>query len=465
MAAIAKGLFGSNVGAQSVSPMRRRLILMLKFPVPGAVKTRLIPALGPERACRLHRSLAAVTLATAAAGAARSGCTVEAWVAGAPDAEAARTWLGAGPTLREQGDGDLGARLDRAVQAAFAAGEENVVVIGGDCPGLTADHLAAAFAALADHDVVLGPALDGGYYLIGLRRPVPALFHGIGWGGNTVLAQTLAAARAVGVSVAQLTPLADVDEPRDLPQWARTPAARAAGRGGISVIVPVWNEEASLGATLAAVAAESPHETIVVDAGSRDRSTAIARTRGAIVLAESPGRARQMNAGAAVATGEFLLFLPADTLPPAGWWALIRATLARPGVAAGAFAFALDAEFRGRRWIERGTNWRARRRQMPYGDQGLFLRREIFDRAGGFPDLPILEDYELIRRLRRLGRIEVTAAAARTSARRWLARGALETTLLNQCILLGHRLGVAPARLARWYRGNNAPAPPIPSPE
>ncbi len=438
---------------QSLRFMRRRLILMLKYPVPGTVKTRLIPALGAEGACRLHRSLVAAALATAAESATMSGCTVEVRVAGAPDDASARVWLGAGIEVRAQGDGDLGARLDQAVQAAFAEGEQNVVLIGGDCPSLTAEHLAAAFSALGDHDVVLGPATDGGYYLIGLRRSLPALFRAISWGENTVLAQTLAAARTAAATVAQLAPLGDIDEPSDLARWTRTPTARAAGRGGVSVVIPVWNEEPRLATTLAALAAEAPHEVIAVDAGSRDRSAAIARAHGAILLTSAPGRARQMNTGAAAATGEFLFFLHADTLPPAGWHTEIRETLAQPGVAAGAFSFALDAEFRGRRWIERGTNWRARRRRMPYGDQGLFLRQETFEQGGGFPDLPILEDYEFIRRLRRLGRIVVATKVARTSARRWQTRGVVRTTFVNQCILLGYRLGIAPARLARWYRG------------
>jgi GT2 family glycosyltransferase len=125
-------------------------------------------------------------------------------------------------------------------------------------------------------------------------------------------------------------------------------------------------------------------------------------------------------------------------------------------VVAGAFAFALDAEIPGRRWIEWGTNRRARERELPYGDQGLFLTREQFDRAGGFPDLPLLEDYVLVRRLRRHGRIGFAPAAVITSARRWRHRGFWRTLLLNQAILAGYHFGIPPARLARWYRG---PAP------
>lgn len=433
----------------------RRVIVMLKYPRPGAVKTRLVPALGEHRACALHRALVAHTLATTADFSARNAfpVTIEARLAGAPDEPAARAWLGPAVVLRDQGDGDLGRRMERAVAAAFAEGAESVVVIGGDCPQLTADHLSTAFAALAAADVVLGPAADGGYYLIGLRRSLPALFHGIAWGGPEVFAQTLAAARALDIEPALLTTLRDVDLPEDLAVWAATPAARAAGRGGVSVIIPARNEEASLPATLAAAVAGAPHEIIVVDGGSTDRTAGVARAHDALMLSAPPGRARQLNAGAAAATGGFLLFLHADTILPPDYPALIRSTLAAPGVAGGAFAFAIAGDFPGLRLIERGTNLRARRRQLPYGDQGLFISRAGFDRVGEFPDQPIMEDYVWVRRLQRLGRIAIAPAAAVTSGRRWQRRGAVGTTLLNQLIVLGYRLGVSPARLARWYRG------------
>jgi rSAM/selenodomain-associated transferase 2 len=462
----------------------RRLILMLKFPVPGAVKTRLAPALGEQRACALHRALVAQTLAEVARFANGGEVAVEARIAGAPDETAARAWLESVPmhsapgvtgvppvgaqglptppalTIRNQGDGDLGARMERAVAAAFTEGAEAVVVIGGDCPQLTAEHLASAFATLARAEVVLGPAADGGYYLIGMRRMVPALFHGIRWGSDEVFAQTLSAARAVAVEVAQLATLRDVDVPDDLAVWAETPAARVAGRGRVSGIVAALNEESHLPATLAAAQRGTPHEIIVVDGGSTDRTLATARAHDAIVLAAPAGRARQMNHGAAAATGEFLLFLHADTILPADYAALVCATLAQPGVAGGAFEFAIAGEFAGRRLIERGTNWRARRRQLPYGDQGIFVRRETFFQAGGFPDLPIMEDCEFVRRLRGIGRVAIAPAAALTSGRRWQRLGALRTTLINQLVILGYRLGVSPARLARWYhRARGLPAP------
>ena len=431
--------------------MRHRLILMLKFPQPGAVKTRLIPALGQQRACELHRALVRHTLAEVNYFAASANVMIEARVAGATDTTAAQAWLGGALSIRDQGEGDLGARMERAVATAFTEGAKSVVVIGGDCPQLTAAHLTEAFAALEKIDAVIGPADDGGYYLIGMRRPLPKLFHGIAWGGSEVLAQTLATARALPVEVFPLATLSDIDVPADLPLWAKTPAAQTAGLGGISVIIPTLNEEEPLPATLVAVLRGKPYEIIVVDGGSNDRTLEIARAHDAITLNAPRGRAAQMNAGAAIATGVFFLFLHADTLLPADYPSLMRTVLAQPGVSGGAFEFAIGGEFTGRKLIERGTNWRARHRQMPYGDQGLFMRREVFAQTGGYPDLPIMEDYVFVRRLRRFGSIAIAPGTASTSGRRWHRLGAWRTTLVNQLVLLGFLAGIAPARLTNWY--------------
>jgi len=160
-----------------------------------------------------------------------------------------------------------------------------------------------------------------------------------------------------------------------------------------------------------------------------------------------------MNQGAAIATGEYLLFLHADALLTAAYIAHVAATLAKTEVVAGTFKFAIADDFPGRKLVERTTNWRARSWQFPYGDQGLFLRRELFHQVGGFPEMPIMEDYELVRRLRRRGRTVVASASAITSGRRWQSLGVLRTTLLNRAIILTYHFGVSPSRLARWYRG------------
>jgi rSAM/selenodomain-associated transferase 2/rSAM/selenodomain-associated transferase 1 len=426
---------------------------MLKYPQPGAVKTRLVPALGEERACELYRALVRHTLKEVERLAARERVSVQIRVAGAPDFETARRWLGAKLAFAPQGDGDLGQRMERAVDEAFEEGAPAAVVIGADCPELAAVHLAAALRALERKDVVVGPAADGGYYLLGMRRFLPDLFHGIEWSSARVLDQTVAILHQARVEYDLLETLHDVDCAEDLPYWAETNSAKAMGSRKVSVIVPALNEAAHLPATLEAAQRGQPYEIIVVDAGSTDDTAKIARSCDCIVLNGPRCRARQMNIGAAMASGEYLLFLHADTLLPADYATHVSETLGRSEAIGGAFMFATSGDFAGRKIVERMTNWRARLRQFPYGDQGLFLRRDTFKQMGGFRDMPIMEDYDFVRGLRRLGKIVIAPAPAVTSARRWQRLGLLRTTLTNRAMMLGYHLGVSPARLARWYRG------------
>jgi len=220
----------------------------------------------------------------------------------------------------------------------------------------------------------------------------------------------------------------------------------------ISVIIPVLNDAEALDLALGSTQDYTGVECIVVDGGSSDESAEVAQSRGVKVLHSPPGRARQMNAGAEVAEGRFLLFLHADTRLPEGFDGHVRQILTGSGVAAGAFQLQIDAPSARLRLIEKAANWRSRYLQMPYGDQAIFLRKELFREMGGFPDLPIMEDFQLIRRLQGEGRIVIAPAAVVTSGRRWKKLGALRTTLLNQLMILGFYLGLEPARLARWYR-------------
>ncbi|MBI1747526.1 MAG: TIGR04283 family arsenosugar biosynthesis glycosyltransferase [Acidobacteria bacterium] len=222
----------------------------------------------------------------------------------------------------------------------------------------------------------------------------------------------------------------------------------------ISIIIPTLNESDYIAATLYSARRDPDGEVIVADGGSRDGTVALARALGARVIMSPAGRAWQMNAGAAVATGDVLLFLHADTRLPANFAEHVRTALDQPGVAAGAFELRIDAERRGLRIIERSANWRSRRLQMPYGDQAIFLRADRFREVGGFQDIPIMEDLELIQRLRRQGRISIVPVPVTTSARRWLMLGIWRTTWINQRVLLAYYWSMAPTRLARWYDRN-----------
>ncbi|WP_315785768.1 TIGR04283 family arsenosugar biosynthesis glycosyltransferase [Fischerella sp. JS2] len=220
----------------------------------------------------------------------------------------------------------------------------------------------------------------------------------------------------------------------------------------ISIIIPTLNEAQNIKAALASIQPSTHIEIIVVDGGSQDETVNIAKSLGVKVISAAAGRAKQMNAGAAVASGEILLFLHADTCLPLGFDVMVREALAQPGVFAGAFALRIGAEQPSLRVIEWGVNVRSRFLQMPYGDQAIFLTKKIFNYVGGFPDLPIMEDFELMRRLRSLGKITIISVPIITSARRWLKKGVWQTTFLNQIVIIAYFLGISPQRLRTWYR-------------
>lgn len=190
------------------------LVLFAKFPVPGYAKTRLIPALGADGAARVHRLLTERTVAILLA----SGGQLEVRHAGA-DATAFRDWLGSEPALVAQVDGGLSERL-------IDAGRDGPhIFFGADTPDLSVEIVCAAMAALAAHDIVIGPAEDGGYYLIGMKEARPELMRDMAWSTEQVFPETLRRCKAMGLSVALMPVLADCDQPDDLTRWPDLVAA------------------------------------------------------------------------------------------------------------------------------------------------------------------------------------------------------------------------------------------------
>lgn len=223
--------------------------------------------------------------------------------------------------------------------------------------------------------------------------------------------------------------------------------------GRISAVVPVLNEAARVTAHLAALRTlDGLDDIVVVDGGSVDRTPALAAAAGCRVVTAPRGRAAQMNAGAAAAAGEILVFVHADVKLPADACALIRESLADADVVAGAFWTRTIAEG-SHRWAARWlglADIRSRYTGLPYGDQALFVRREAFERVGGFPRMPLFEDLEISKRLRACGRIRTVHARVEVSGRRFLARPVYYALVMNVLPIL-YRLGVSPYTLARAY--------------
>ncbi len=192
-----------------------KLIVFTRYPEPGKAKTRLIPVLGKAGAANLHRLMAQKAIARALSLQNSRRLSVEIHWAGGSQ-QLMQDWLGTDIIYQNQIEGDLGAKMTAAFQNSFNSGVDKAAIIGTDCPTLKAEIMAQAFDKLSQHDLVLGPAKDGGYYLIGLRTAIPELFNGINWGTSEVFAATRAIAQNLDLNIACLPILADIDRPEDL---------------------------------------------------------------------------------------------------------------------------------------------------------------------------------------------------------------------------------------------------------
>ena len=191
-----------------------RLIIFTRYPEAGLAKTRLIPVIGAAGAAEIHKIMTEETVNIAL----KTGVKFEIHFTGV-DYRHFKKWLGDRFTYRDQVGECLGQRLSNSIKQAFSEGQKKVAIIGTDCPHITPDHISNAFTLLQKSALVLGPALDGGYYLIGLSNYQPELFRNIKWGSSLVYQQTMAAAHKLNLKITELEKLADIDRPEDLPAW------------------------------------------------------------------------------------------------------------------------------------------------------------------------------------------------------------------------------------------------------
>jgi rSAM/selenodomain-associated transferase 2 len=220
----------------------------------------------------------------------------------------------------------------------------------------------------------------------------------------------------------------------------------------ISIIVPIKNEAPEAAERFRALAAAPGVELLVADAGGSSATTEAFRAIGARIVAGPGPRGARLAEAAREARGEILFFLHSDSQPPANALEAVEKSLTN-GAVAGAFSLAYrDADAR-MRWIAWWANLRSRRMGLPFGDQGLFCRRDAYEKAGGFAPLPICDDVDLVRRLKRVGRLTVLPEKTVTSPRRYRQRGTLRQVLRNWKVLAGYFLGVKPETLERWYYG------------
>lgn len=230
----------------------------------------------------------------------------------------------------------------------------------------------------------------------------------------------------------------------------------------LSIVIPTLNEAAALERLLPHLARTCPEaEVIVVDGGGTDGTPeCVRRFPGVRLIEASRGRARQMNAGAGTAGGSTILFLHADTVLPPDALRAIEDALRVPGVVGGRFDVRFDNPRAIFTLIATMMNLRSRLTRICTGDQAIFVRRQIFDELGGYPEIPLMEDIQLSRRLKRRGRIACLRQRVTTSARKWEREGVVRTIALMWALRLLYWAGVEPARLHRWYYGRRADGRP-----
>lgn len=222
-----------------------------------------------------------------------------------------------------------------------------------------------------------------------------------------------------------------------------------------SIVIPVLNEGDRINALIEHLhnqGFESSYEIIVVDGDPQGGTVKAIQSEDVVTITTEKGRGRQMNAGAAMSSGDILIFLHADTILPDGALNKISRALDKQDYVGGAFDLKIDSDRLFLKYISVRASLRSRWNRIPYGDQAIFMRKQYFDRIGGFKDIPLMEDVDLMRRIKKDGRkIHILPDKVTTSARRWQRDGALYTTVRNHILVVLFRLGVSPDRLAKYY--------------
>ncbi len=432
------------------------LIVFMKAPVLGRVKTRLAQSIGEASATTLYRLMCEQLLSLSVP----SNCDVI--IAYDDEAKADLPSYVEGKTLFYQTGDGLGERMHNAFETVFAKGYESAILVGSDIPEVTEHLLEKAFGLLSQNDAILSPTHDGGYYLIGFHQKTfcKAAFEGITYSQSDVYANTLCTLSHLRVARGEV--LRDIDTLEDLRTFLNTASSSSLcdfaqhaleALPKISVIIPVYHEDETLQHNithLRAMACTQQYEIIVVDTHAITTLHRFTLENVHLAYAKK-GRANQMNEGALTARGEMLLFLHADTRLPHHWDKWILQALERHK--AGAFSLGIDDTHPLLRCIEAMANLRTSITHIPYGDQAHFFQTSCFKHLGGYANIPLMEDVEMMKRLKHSGeKIALLKPKVLTSARRWHKEGILYTTLRNRTLSFLYWLGVSPKHLVKRYK-------------
>ncbi len=427
----------------------KTVLLFTRIPHAGTTKTRLMPFLKPEECLNLHYAFMADEISEICKVADKlevfyyddESVTDD-------DRDDFRSFLMEEVKIPCETSAQRGNTIFERMKNAFAdsfdeCGQGKKILVGCDLPCLKAEDLHIAFLGLDENEVVINPTEDGGYCLIGMNELEPHVFEVEGDGANTVLQDTLEKCRLCGLKVTLAKVMQDVDVPKDLYRLSKAKNQLAtesltrsfidnfdesrfelSGCAGmtVSVIVPVYIEEKTIETFLEALEEiTNCAEVIFVDGGSSDATVSILEEclpKNSKLIEVSKGRAHQMNEGVKVASGEALMFLHADCIPPKNMIDEVRRVLAYANW--GCFGVKFDDPDPLMKICQIISNNRIRDRKVVFGDQGIFIKRKLFDEIGGFPEIPIMEDYQLSLTLKERGeKIGIARGLITTSARRY----------------------------------------------
>lgn len=429
-------------------------VIFTREPVPGSTKTRLMPYYTAEQCAELHRCFLR-DIAREMRG--HSFDIVVAYTGGEP-VFLKKVFGKDARFIGQRGDG-LGERMENAFSDVLKMGYGKVVLTGSDIPELESDTIDTAFAMLEDYDAVIGPTADGGYYLLGMKELHHEAFDVKKYGIKTVFEETVSSIRNAGLTVDAVEEYNDIDTKEDLAAFRRRFADDARLRCShsarfvtdnlkISVIIPVFNEEKTIGTMVAQlkeyVLPEDNADIIFVDGGSTDRTLSLLGSDFRVISSDK-GRGIQLNIGASCSSGDVLFFLHCDSLLPKDFIDEIRHCMMKHSFGCFGVKFASRNVFMlSNRLI---SNHRAFVRGIPFGDQGMFIERELFFETGMFPEMPFMEDYAYSLKLRRYGiKPGMTRKRIVSSARRY-GKGT------RSILLTEYRMW----NLRRLYRGGKTP--------
>jgi hypothetical protein len=434
------------------------LLIFLRYPEAGKVKRRLSEEIGSEKAAQVYEKLIRRTLGVACDFKLSSPET-RVVLFHTPDdpLEKLKNKFQGPWEFRPQEGKHLGQRMENALRAAFAAGARKAVLIGTDLADIEANDIEGAFRDTEEKVAVLGPAADGGFYLIGTDRPIGAPLRFGAWGTGEVFSRTTRALEADGFRVRAAAERNDVDRKRDLDLLD----GDILFSGSISTIIPTLTEAQKLSPLLSYL--ENllwPGDDIVVVQGGAFEKVCLRRVSPLLtVVGIRQGRGIQQNAGAILSRGTILFFLHDDTIPPPEFPYLIRRACRAKRALLGCFKLRFLPSNPALRMIAAWANLRTVLFKLPYGDQGIFCRREMFERAGGFGRNYLMEDVNLVRKFLKMNRGAVSSLPVPvwSSSDRYLRTGILKASLQNHSTFLLAALGRDEQALYRKYYGLEPP--------